>query len=168
MVVVAGRYLSNAETRAEIVQDAWEAIIRGLVRYESRGRLRSWVYAIVANKARTRAKRDARVTPLSAMGSPDDDGLADKFQADGHFLVPPAPWTRPADDQVHTREKVKHLMRCLDHLPEAQRAAVTLRDIDGLSTEDICGVLGVSNGNLRVLLHRGRCRLRMQLEAWDK
>jgi RNA polymerase sigma-70 factor (ECF subfamily) len=170
MGVVAARYLRDPEAVAEIVQDTWEAVIRGQAAFEGRSKLSTWVFSIVANKARTRATRDQRWTPLSAV-EPElagPDSLADSFRADGHWLVAPAPWTRRADELLAERGAITALRGFLEALPAAQRAAVTLRDVEGEEPAAICALLGVSDGNLRVLLHRGRLRLRAQLEEWAR
>lgn len=170
MAAVAARYLRDPEAIAEVVQDSWEAVIRGQANFEGRSKLSTWVLSIVANKARTRATRDQRWTPLSAL-EPElsgPDSLADRFHADGHWLVPPAPWTRRADALLAERGAITALRGHLEALPPAQRAAVTLRDVEGEDPATICALLGVSDGNLRVLLHRGRLRLRAQLEEWAR
>ena len=167
MRAVDGRYLRDTESCAEVVQDSWEAILRGAERFEGRSRLSTWVFAIVSNKARTRAQRDARSAPISALDELDaPDELMDRFQADGHWMTPPTPWGRRADEVVRERRAVLALLAHLDTLPEAQRAAVTLRDVEGEDPATICELLGVNDAHLRVLLHRGRCRLRAHLEEW--
>jgi len=167
MLAIASRYLRDRETVEEVVQDAWEAILRGIERFEGRSKLSTWIYAIVANKARKRAKREGRSSPISGLSETEGpDTLMDRFQANGKWLAPPAPWGRRADEVVGARSAVASLMIHLDTLPDAQRAAVILRDIEGHDSSTICEILGVSGANLRVLLHRGRCRLRDHLEEW--
>ena len=170
MGAVAARYLRDPEAIAEVLQDVWEAVIRGQAAFEGRSKLSTWVFSIVANKARTRATRDQRWTPLSALELElaGPDSLADAFRADGHWLVPPAPWTRRADELLADHHAITALRGFLEALPAAQRAAVTLRDVEGEDPATICALLGVSDGNLRVLLHRGRLRLRAQLEEWAR
>lgn len=168
MLAVANRYLQDRESREEVVQDAWEAIIRGIERFEGRSRLSTWIFSIVANKARTRAQRDRRSAPMSALAGLDEtpDALVDRFHANGKWTVPPTPWGRRSDDIVRDRRAVEALLAHLETLPEAQRAAITLRDLEGEDTPTICNILGVTDVHLRVLLHRGRCSLRDRLEEY--
>ena len=163
----------------EVVQDAWTAAIEGLDSFEGRSQLGTWLYRIVLNRARTRRQRDGRSVPFSSLGKDDPDGEqeplgAGKFTANGHWKESPRAspaallGTAPLEGPEQARERKELgalLSRCLEKLPEAWRTVVTLRDVEGLSSEEVCNALDLSESNQRVLLHRGRTRLRALVEA---
>ncbi len=163
MVRIARGYVSSDSVAQEVVQDAWLGILRGLARFEGRSSLKTWMYRIVTNRAKTRGKREKRVTPLSALGS-DDEGpalSADHFDSGGGWNSPPSSWTNPERLQ-QDRDLRGQLSEAIDTLPERQRLVLTLRDVRGLSSTEVCNVLEISETNQRVLLHRARTKVR----AW--
>jgi RNA polymerase sigma-70 factor (ECF subfamily) len=150
----------------EVVQEAWECVLRGLARFEQRCALQTWILRIVINRAKTRAARERRSVPFSALAR-DATGEtvdADAFQPDGSWRTPPRPWTDPAR-RLLSLEVRAALRAALEDLPERQRIVVTLRDVEGLDAAEVSSLLGISEGNQRVLLHRGRERLRRALDA---
>ena len=166
MLAVAARFTGDASAADEVVQEAWEAILRGLEAFEGRSRLSTWIFAIVANKARSRHRKEHRTLPFSAFEEPDEQH-GSRFDAAGHWVASPAPWTRRPDDIVADRQLAAKVWELLDHLPEQQRAVVLLRDVHGQDAKDVCNLLGLTETNQRVLLHRGRLRLRALLEAFQ-
>jgi len=141
-------------------------VVTGIERFEGRSSFKTWLFSIVVNKARTRGERERRTTPFSSLASPDEDGsvaVEDRFGPDGAWSSPPRPWDDPERRAV-SLELRQELRDALDELPERQRLVVTLRDVEGLEAEEACRLLGLSPGNERVLLHRGRSRLRAALE----
>jgi len=163
----------------EVVQDAWTAAIEGLDSFEGRSSLSTWLYRIVLNRARTRRARDARSVPLSSLnGDTDADGDGPavdptNFLPNGHWRE--SPGRSPAsvlgitsnedpEQSLLRGELGQTLMRALEKLPESWRSVVAMRDVDGLSSEEVCNALEISESNQRVLLHRGRSRLRLLLE----
>jgi RNA polymerase sigma-70 factor (ECF subfamily) len=153
-----------------VVQDTWLAVLRGLKTFEARASLKTWIFRILANRARTRAVRESRVVPFAELAAADQDGaeedLERRFSAAGHWTDPPTDWKVETPEALVLRgEVMAHLTTALDALPSAQRAVVTLRDVEGWSSEDVCESLQISDGNQRVLLHRGRIRLRAALAA---
>lgn len=169
MAGVARYYVRSPETAEEVVQDTWVAVIEGLGGFEGRASLKAWIYAVLANKARTRAVRDGRFTSFSEL-----DGEAgarapaidpERFLPDGHWRVRLRDWTVATPEQEASDRQLLGLVRAaLDKLPENQRAAIVLRDIEGMSTAEACNVLGISETNHRVLLHRGRATLRTYMD----
>lgn len=161
---LAKAIVQQPEVAEEIVQDAWTALLDGLDTFEGRASLKTWLCQIVVNRARTRAVRDQRVQPSAR----DDDVEAAFFDSSGDWLNPVKPWQLPADAQLD-RERMRHaLAEAIAQLPENQRVVVTLRDVEGLSSEETCHVLGLSETNQRQLLHRGRARLRVSLaKLWE-
>lgn len=170
MVRVASLYVKSAATAEEVVQEAWIGVLRGLDGFEGRSSLKSWIFGIVVNCARARAVRDGRMVPLSSLlAEAEDDGpsvAAERFLGDGqrwagHWAEPPSPWP---DTWVESREMVALVQEAMAALPEAQRTVMSLRDVDGWDSSEVCELLGISEGNQRVLLHRARSKVRGSLE----
>lgn len=157
----------------DVVQETWLAVIRGLATFEGRSTLRTWICRILLNRARTAATRDARTVPASAMvGDGDDDGGGDDvgtvaaFGASGGWVTPPAAWTEErADVLVDRAELVAATAAAIAALPERQRLVVTLRDVQGWTSDEVCNALDLTETNQRVLLHRARGRIRAAVEA---
>lgn len=163
---VAFTFVGSQAAAEEVVQDTWVAVIDGLDGFEGRSTLRTWIGRIVVNRAKTRGVRDRRSVPFSTP-SPEEDGPVEpeRFGSRGFWSAPPCRGELP-DELVLRKEARAHIERELESLPAAQRAVVTLRDLDGWSSEEVCNVLEVSETNQRVLLHRGRTRLRAALERY--
>ena len=174
---VARLYVSTRASAEEVVQDTWLAVIEQLDRFEGRSSLRTWVFRILENQARTRGVRDARALPWSSAFGRDgmDDGgptvaptrfrgLGTAGPAAGRREGRPAPWQPPPEDAAVASEIRRELGAALDELPARQRTVVELRDVHGLTSDEVCERLGVSPANQRLLLHRGRARLRARLE----
>jgi RNA polymerase sigma-70 factor, ECF subfamily len=170
---VARGYVESGAVAEEIVQETWLAVLSGIGRFQGRSALSTWIFSILVNQAKTHHGRERRALPLSSMSTGDEDQAAvnpDRFQTDdaawpGHWATPPRPWQRP-DRRVLSLEARAHLKEALAALPERQRLVVGLRDVDGLSSNEVCDVLRLTPENERVLLHRGRSRLRAALEQY--
>lgn len=154
----ARTFVGSGAVAEEVVQDTWLAVVRGVDRFEGRSSLRTWLFSILVNRARTTATRERR----SDSGADPD---ADRFDGTGVWSSPPVPWSEQVDDRVAAQQVAELARDLLEDLPEAQRQVVVLRDVEGLSAPEVAELLGVSDGNQRVLLHRGRARLRAGLEA---
>jgi RNA polymerase sigma-70 factor (ECF subfamily) len=162
---LAGTFVRSDSVADEVVQEAWECVLRGLARFEHRCALQTWILRIVINRAKTRAVRERRSVPFSALARDDTDAVdADAFEPDGSWRTPPRPWTDPAR-RLLSLEVRAALRAALEELPERQRIVVSLRDVEGLGAADVSSLLGISEANQRVLLHRGRERLRRTLDA---
>lgn len=176
MLHVARTFVGSAQSAQDVVQDAWLGVLRGLAAFEGRSSLRSWVFTIVINRARTRGVREARTITWSSLGPEDTEGPTvdpARFQGPegrypGHWTSVGAPtrWEEFPERSVLTKEGLEQVRAALEHLPPRQRLVVTLRDVDGLTSEEVCEVLGVTPENQRVLLHRGRAALRTRLEDY--
>ena len=158
----------------EVVQDTWVGVLRGIDRFEGRSALRTWIFQILLNTARTRGKREKRTLPFSSFGRRSGDGGdepavdADRFQGPdgeypGHWASPPAAWSQP-EERLATDAARRVLLEAVAELPPRQREVITLRDIQGYSAEEARNALGVSETNQRVLLHRARSKVRAALE----
>ncbi len=171
MVRVASLYVRSRASAEEVVQDAWLGVLRGLHLFEGRSSLRSWIFRILVNCAKTRGASEGRSVPISALAEPsDEEGPAvppDRFLGDGerwagHWSDPPEPWP---DAQVESSEMVALVREGIATLPEAQRTVMTLRDVEGWDSGQVCELLALSEGNQRVLLHRARSKVRAFVEA---
>ena len=170
MLRVASGYVSSRAVAEEVVQEAWLGVLKGLGSFEGRSSLRSWIFGILANCAKSRGVREARTTPLSDFADPEEDEPAvdpsrflgaDHPRWPGHWSAPPEPW---AEEKVLANETVRFISEEIEKLPPSQRQVVTLRDVQGWSSAEICEALRISEGNERVLLHRARSRIRAALE----
>lgn len=176
MIRFALGFVRDHATAEEVVQEAWLGVLRGLASFEGRSSLRSWIFAIVANRAKTRAVREARSTPFSALAAQEASGteptvdpgrfLPSASQWPGHWAQPPESWGENPEAHLLQAETMAQVARILDSLPRAQRAVVTLRDVAGHSSESVCNILGITETNMRVLLHRGRSKIRGELERY--
>lgn len=170
---LARTYVSTPAVADEVVQETWLAVVKGIKGFEGRSSVSTWVYRILANIARTRGVREQRTIPFSsAAGALDEgDGPAvepDRFRrviARGHWSAPPIPWDEVPEEHLAARETLAVVERAIAALPSAQREVVTLRDVEGWTSEEVCNALGLSETNQRVLLHRARSKLRHALEA---
>jgi len=164
---LAGALLGDAAAAEEVVQDAWMAILEGLAGFEGRSSLKSWMFRIVANRARTRRAREGRSVPFSRLEAGDGDGEREPFDASGRWIDPPGRREEETPEGLVARAETRAVLEAaISRLPPAQRAVLTLRDVEGVDPEEICGLLGLSAGNQRVLLHRARARVRAELQGF--
>jgi RNA polymerase sigma-70 factor (ECF subfamily) len=174
---VARLYVSTRASAEEVVQETWLAVIEQLDRFEGRSSMRTWVFRILENQARSRGVRDARAVPWSSAfgddhadpGGPTVDpsrfrGPGDQWPGGWTPSGRPAAWQPPPEDAAIAAEVRRELRTAMDELPPRQRTVVELRDVHGLTADEVCARLGVSAANQRILLHRGRARLRARLE----
>jgi RNA polymerase sigma-70 factor (ECF subfamily) len=171
---VAMTHVGTRAVAEEVVQETWLGVINGIDRFEGRSSLKTWIFRILTNTASTRGPRERRTVPFSALGPADDDDSgvdSDRFFPPDHARYPdhwalgPTAWDTPEQGLLsgETREVI---LRAIDELPEAQRAVVALRDLEGWPPEEVCDALQLSDGNQRVLLHRARTRIRTELESY--
>jgi len=162
MLRVARNYVPSQAVAEEAVQDTWMGVVRGLDRFEGRSSFKTWLFRILINRARTAGEGEPRSQPLGDVEPAVD---ASRFTASGAWAEPLEAWVTNADDRLVADTWTDALRTALDRLPPRQREVVVLHDVEGLPSEDVCSLLGVSEGNQRVLLHRGRSRLRSLLES---
>ena len=159
---IARSFVPNAAVAEEVDQDTWMAVVRGIGNFEGRSSLRSWLVGILVNRARTTGAREHRSEPVAA-----NQGAVDacRFDEGGHWISPPQDFAEAVEDRVSAEEFSQRLRSSLDGLPPRQRQVVMLRDVEGLQSQEVCNLLNISDGNQRILLHRGRSRLREELES---
>src|ERR1700748_4007594 len=170
---VARTYVASDAVAEEVVQETWMAVGVGIERFEGRSALGTWISSILTNQAKSHGTREKRAVPFSSVAPRDAEEPAvdpDRFQTDdeawpGHWATPPRPWQKP-ERRLLSLEARGRLKAALAQLPERQRLIVGLRDVGGHSAEEVCKLLDLSQENQRVLLHRGRSRLRAILEEY--
>jgi RNA polymerase sigma-70 factor (ECF subfamily) len=154
----------------DVVQETWLAVLNGIDRFEERSSLKTWLFRILVNRARTRAVREARQVPFSSLATPEDrEGPAvdpSAFDADGTWASPPPRLDVEPETQLLARELRGRLAEVVDTLPEQQRTVILLRDVAGLDGPEVAEALGISEGNQRVILHRARTRVRDSLSEY--
>ena len=166
MLRLALAHVHNRAVAEEIAQEAWLTVIRSLDRFAFRSTLRTWVLGIVVNLARSRARIERRSVPLDESAVDPARFLPpDHPRWPGHWAAPPLPWPTP-EEELAAAETREAILAALEELPPAQREVVMLRDLEGLAAAEVCGVLGITDANQRVLLHRGRSRVRRALECY--
>ncbi len=175
MVRVAALYVRDREVAEEVAQDAWVAVLRGMDQFEARSSLKTWIFRILTNRARTRGVRDQRVVPFVTLqgDDPNSDRSVDPdrfFPAGhedaGHWSSPPRSWEGAPEARLLTNETGAHIAAAIAALPEGQRTVITLRDVEGWPAAEVCHVLGLTETNQRVLLHRARSRVREALACY--
>jgi RNA polymerase sigma-70 factor, ECF subfamily len=172
---VAMAHLPSRFLAEDVVQETWLAVIQGVAGFQGRSTVKTWVVSILLNKARTKAEREGRSMAFSALtGADDEDGPAvsperflgpDHPEWPGHWTAPPDPWEQNPENCLLARETLAQVMAAIESLPTQQRLVIVMRDVNGFTADEVEGLLGLSSGNQRVLLHRARSRVRTQLEA---
>ena len=161
---VARTFVRSSSAADDVVQETWLGVIRGLDDFEGRSSLRTWIFSILVNRARSRALGDARSVSFSAIEDEDRPAVEPAaFSADGRWTSAPPRLDYDPETQLLSKELRERLLRVIDGLPPAQRSVITLRDLVGMPAEDVCALLDVTDGNQRVLLHRARSRVRTAL-----
>jgi RNA polymerase sigma-70 factor (ECF subfamily) len=175
---VARLYIANRAVADEVVQDTWLGVIQGIWAFEGRSSLKTWIFRILINRAKTRAVREGRMAPFPRFDAEVEAAEAavvpDRFQPADH-PTEPGHWTQPPPDlgdsperRLLAQEARQHLQHAIEALPERQRLVLILRDVEGCSTEEVCNALGFQDTNTRVLLHRARAKVRAVLEPYLK
>lgn len=171
---LAMAHVPSRAVAEEVVQDTWLGVINGIDRFQGRSALKTWIFQILLNNARTRGKREKRTLPFASLRRRSEEGRdepavdPDRFQGrrdgqPGAWLSPPAEWNEP-EARLETRESRRVLLEAIAGLPPRQRDVIVLRDVQGYSAEEARNALDISETNQRVLLHRARSKVRAALE----
>ena len=176
MLRVARMYVSSQAVAEEVVQEAWLGVLQGIDRFEGRSSLRTWILRIVSNRAKTPAIRERRAVPFSSLNGRDEQDREPAVEPErflpagerwaGHWSSPPRSWQDIPEELLLSRETRAEVERAVEGLPPTQRAVIVLRDVEGLTAAEACELLGLTDGNQRVLLHRARSRVRRVLERY--
>jgi RNA polymerase sigma-70 factor, ECF subfamily len=172
MLRVARMYVPSQAVAEDVVQETWLGVLNGIDRFEGRSSLKTWLFRILTNRAKTRGERDGRMVPFSSLaGAGEDDEPSvdpDRFLGPdsphpGAWAAPPRAWP---EDRLLAGETLGVIEMAIEQLPEAQRTVIRLRDIEGWSPMEVAEALEISDGNQRVLLHRARSKVRAALESY--
>jgi RNA polymerase sigma-70 factor (ECF subfamily) len=164
---LAQTFVGSRAVAEEVVQETWLAVLRGIDGFESRSSLKTWIYRILVNRARTRAVREARVIPFAALARDDEPAVEpEAFLAPGNWAVLPRRWESQPEDRVVGDETLAVIRVAIESLPPSQREVITLRDVEGWTSDEVRNVLDLSESNQRVLLHRARSKVRRALDAY--
>ncbi|MEA2644372.1 MAG: hypothetical protein QOG08_1398 [Chloroflexota bacterium] len=169
MVRLAMTYVRDPGVAEEVVQEAWLVCLRSLDKFEGRSSLKTWIYGIVMNIARSRKRRESRILPFASLWQRDDSDSrrptveAGRFGRDGMWSSPPDSWP---ESKVLSSETMLRVKAAIESLPIKQREVITLRDVAGLDADEVCGLLSISAENQRVRLHRARAAVRKMLEEY--
>lgn len=176
LVRLAQTYVTSRAVAEEVAQETWLGVIQGIDRFAERSSLKTWIYTILTNRARTRGVREGRSVPFADLTrrSGDADELLidpDEFYPQGHaeagwWARHPQSWSTVPEERLLGRETRAQIDAAIEVLPASQRAVIVLRDVEGLSCDEVCHALGISEGNQRVLLHRARTKVRSRLDAY--
>src|SRR4051794_36361062 len=164
-------YVRDREVASEVVQETWIAVLRGIDRFEGRSSLKTWIFRILINTAKTRGQRESRSIPFSAAASADEPSVdPDRFLDSSHpfaggWMLGPSEWQTP-EEELLSGETRQAILAAIEELPDSQRAVIRLRDVEGFPPEEVSEALGISDGNQRVLLHRARSKVRQAIEAY--
>ena len=176
MLRIAMMYVSTRAVAEDVVQDAWVGVLKGLDGFEGRSSLRTWIFRILVNTAKTRGQREARSVPFSSVWAADPEVEPsvdpERFLPLGHpsspgrWAEPPAGWASTPEERLLAKETLAEVSRAIDALPPNQREVIRMRDVLGWTSADVRNALDISETNQRVLLHRARAKVRRALEGY--
>ena len=164
---VARMFVPTAAVAEDVVQETWLAVLNGIDRFEGRSSLKTWIFRILTNTAKTRGERERRSVPFSALDT-EDGGYEpaverSRFTGTGHWAVLPRAWP---EDKLLAGETLSVIEHAIERLPQTQRTVITLRDVEGWTADEVRNALELSETNQRVLLHRARAKVRNALEQY--
>lgn len=177
LVRLATLYVGDRALAEEVAQETWLGVLRGLDRFEGRSSLKTWLFSILVNRAKTRGQRESRSIPFSALWNPDAEPAEPAVEPDrflppdhpdwpGHWAAFPKSWDQVPEEALLSQEALALIRAAIAGLPPSQREVITLRDIEGWTSDEVCNVLNISETNQRVLLHRARSKVRRALERY--
>ena len=169
-------YVHSRAVAEEVVQETWLGVLQGLARFEGRSSLKTWIFRILTNRARTRGQREGRSIPFSSVWNPESDAGEPSVEVDrffppshasaGHWVSFPHNWDALPEERLIGQESRAKIQQAIDALPGGQREVIRLRDVEGWTSEETCNVLEITETNQRVLLHRARSKVRRTLEQY--
>jgi RNA polymerase sigma-70 factor, ECF subfamily len=165
MLRVARMYVGSRAVAEEVVQEAWVAVLNGIGRFEGRSSLKTWIFRILTNIAKTRGQREGRSVPFSSLASDDEHAVdPDRFAENGQWTSPPRSFG--PEERLLSDETMAVVEEAIAALPPSQAIVISMRDVEGFSAEEACNALDISETNQRVLLHRARSKVRQALEDY--
>lgn len=172
---VARMHVQSHAIAEEVVQDTWIGVLKGLDGFEGRASVKTWIFRILLNQAKTRGVKEQRTIPFASLAGQEADEPfsavdpshflpADHAEWPRHWATPLPRWDESPEQRLESRETMAAIRTAIDALPPVQRMVMTLRDVEGLDADEVCQALDITPGNQRVLLHRARSRVRTALE----
>jgi len=176
MLRLAMAYVPSRAVAEEVVQETWLGVFEGLSRFEGRSSFKTWLFTILTNRAKTRGQRESRYVALAEKSAMDDEEAGTGVDLDlfiqagtkaGHWIEPPHAWDHSTPERLALSKEIREqIEQAIESLPQTQRQVITLRDLEGVSSEEVCNIVGVTETNQRVLLHRARSRVRKTLAPY--
>jgi RNA polymerase sigma-70 factor, ECF subfamily len=174
LVRLAAVYVHERAEAEEVAQETWLGVLNGIDRFEGRSSLKTWIFHILVNRAKTRAQRPGRTVSLDALEDGETWTAVDPARFlgpdhprwPGHWASPPVSWGETPEQRLLAKETRARVREVIDVLPPMQGQVITLRDVQGWTAEDVCTLLEISSENQRVLLHRARSKVRQALEIY--
>lgn len=176
MLRLAMLFVPSEAIAEDVVQETWMGVLHGLKRFEGRSSFKTWMFRILTNRAKTRAQREGRSVPFSSLSElsielQEPAIEPERFHGPDHqwpggWVSVPHSWEELPEERILSQETLTRIQIAIDALPIGQREVITLRDIEGCTSEEACELLGVSEANQRVLLHRARCKVRRAVERY--
>ena len=174
LVRLASLFVANQAVAEEVAQETWIGVLQGIDRFEGRSSFRTWLFRILTNQAKRRGQREARSLPFAAFARADTDDAEPAVAPErflpagdewaGHWVSYPQNWRETPEERFLSRETRALVQQAIDTLPTNQRIVITLRDVEGFASAEVCNALAISETHQRVLLHRARSKVRAQLE----
>jgi RNA polymerase sigma-70 factor (ECF subfamily) len=169
LIRLASAFVAEAQTAEDVAQETWLALLSGIHRFEERSSIRTWLFQVCVNRARSTGARDHRTIPVDLIERTAEAGQSTSHDASNS---PTSPWPEIVAEAGRDADLVALVRRAITELPAMQQLVVTLRDVDGLGSAEVCAVMSISAANQRVLLHRGRAHIRRRLNrvapAWEQ
>ena len=172
LIRLATGYVRDRALAEDIVQETWLTCLKNLDRFEGRSSLKTWIFGIALNMARARRRKESRVLPFASLWRRDDSDSRrptvdpSRFGPEGLWKSAPDSWSNLPEARFLGRETLQHVREAIDSLPAKQREVIVMRDVAGLDSDAVCGVLGITPENQRVRLHRARATVRKMLEEY--
>ncbi|HVW31192.1 MAG TPA: sigma-70 family RNA polymerase sigma factor [Acidimicrobiia bacterium] len=163
---LARSFVATREQAEDVVQETWLGVLNGIDRFEGRSSLKTWIFRILVNRAKTRGVREKRSVPFSALEGDDTPSVPPERFSGGAWSAPPESWARRPEEQLLSDETRAVVDDAIAGLPDQQRAVITLRDVRGFTAPETTEILGLTDANQRVLLHRARSKVRARLEDY--
>lgn len=171
---LAMSYVATREAAEDVVQETWLGVLNGIDRFEARSSLKTWIFRILVNRAKTKGVRERRSVPFSSLEGDSDEQqpsvdpsrFSEGSRSAGAWSAPPESWEGIPEQRLLSGETAGFVDEAIALLPERPRAVITLRDIRGFTAQETCEVLGLTEANQRVLLHRARSKVRARLEEY--
>ena len=168
LVRLAQSFVPSRAVAEEVAQETWLGVLNGIDRFEGRSSLKTWIFRILVNRAKTRGERESRSVPFSSLEREDGEPAVDpdRFAGDGAWSSPPRSWEGEPEERLLAGEARAVIDAEIAKLPPVQRQVITLRDVEGFDAAEVRDLLDLTDGNQRVLLHRARSRVRRALEEY--